>query len=100
MCAQAEDQHGAGKREDGGGGEGGLHVESAPEGTHEEAGDEVADGVDGGERSEGHAVLLLGHELGGKGILQGFFGADVKAREDSLSAELVPEEQHGMAFGT
>jgi MFS family permease len=33
-------------------------------------------------------------------ILAGLYVGTEEALEDSLSAELVPKEQHGMAFGT
>ena len=82
MRAETEDKHSAGKEKHGGSGEGGLHVESAPERPHQEAGNEVADGVDRGERTESHAVLLGRDECGGERILQSLLGAEVKARED------------------
>ena len=58
MCAKAEDQESPGEEEDCRGGKGGLHVEGAPEGALQQAGDEIADSVDGGEGAEGHTVLF------------------------------------------
>src|SRR6266700_1719039 len=86
VLAKAQDQYSTDDEKERGGGEGNLYVEGAPEEADEEAGDEVADGVDGGEGSEGHAVLFLGDEFGGEGIFEWLLGA-----------ELVPKEQHGMA---
>jgi len=80
--AQAEDEEGAGEEEDGGGGKGGLNIEGAPEGADEEAGAKVAEGIDGGEGAEGHAVLFFWDELGGEGIFESFFRADVKSCQD------------------
>lgn len=85
--AQAEDEEGAGEEEDGGGGEGDLRIEGAPEKADEEAGDEVADGVHGGEGAEGHAVLFLGDQFGGKGVFEGFFGADIQTGQDEDHGE-------------
>ena len=82
MGFQAEDEEGAGEEEDGGGGESGLHVEGGPQETDKEAGDEIADGVDGGEGAEGHTMLLLGDQLGGERVFEGFFGADIETSED------------------
>jgi len=78
LGSKAKDEKGTGEKEDGGSGEGGLDVEGAPEESDQEAGKKIADGVDGGERAEGHSVLLLGDNLGGEGIFEGFFGADVE----------------------
>lgn len=48
VSAKPEDEEPSGKKEDGGSGEGRLHVVSAPEGAHQEAGNEVAHGIDRG----------------------------------------------------
>ena len=87
LGAQPENEDGAGEEEDGGGGEGRLDVESAPEKSDEKAGEEIADGVNGGEGTEGHAVLLLGDSFGGEGILEGFFRADIKASQNENHRE-------------
>src|SRR6266699_3115262 len=87
VLAKAQDQYSTDDEKERGGREGNLYVEDAPEEADEQAGEEVADGVDGGERAEGHAVLFLGNELGGEGIFQWLFGADVKTREDKNQSE-------------
>jgi len=38
--------------------------------------------------------------LGGLFVLAGIYVGTEEALEDSLAAELIPREQHGMAFGT
>src|SRR6516225_11844708 len=80
--AQAQDHDGSGEEENRGCSEGGLHVEKAPQGAHQEARDEIADCIDRGESAEGHAVLLLGHEFGGERIFEGFLRANVETRQD------------------
>jgi len=82
MRAEAKDEESASEEEDGRGGESGLDVESTPKESDEEAREEVADSIDGGQRAKGHAVLLLGNQLGGQRVFEGFFGADVKTGED------------------
>jgi len=52
---------------------------------------EVADGIDGGEGAEGHAVLFFGDQLGGERIFERFFGADVKACEYKNQGEQQPQ---------
>src|SRR5260370_38265235 len=84
MGSQAEDEEGAGKEEDGGGGESGLHVEGGPEEADEEVGEEIADSVDRGQGTESHAMLILGHKFGGQRVFQSFFGADVETGEDKV----------------
>src|SRR5438094_903986 len=86
LRSQADDEECAGEKEDGGGGEGNLYVERAPNESDQEAGEKIADGIDGGERAEGHAVLLLRDNLGGEGIFKRFFGADVEPRKDGGNA--------------
>src|SRR5437867_7140564 len=81
LRSQADDEECAGEKEDGGGGEGNQYVERAPNESDQEAGEKIADGIDGGERAEGHAVLLLRDNLGGEGIFKRFFGADVEPRK-------------------
>src|SRR3989442_2254271 len=83
LRSQADDEECAGEKEDGGGGEGNLYVERAPNESDQEAGEKIADGIDGGERAEGHAVLLLRDNLGGEGIFKRFFG-----RSEEHTAEL------------
>jgi len=68
MGAEAEDECGSREEEDGGSGESDLRVEGAPEKADQDAGDEVADGVDGGESAKSHAVLFAGDEFGGERI--------------------------------
>src|SRR2546429_71838 len=80
--SQAEDQEGPGEEENRGGGEGGLHVENAPERAHQKARDEIADRIDRGESTEGHAVLLLGHEFRGEGVFEGFLRANVETSQN------------------
>ena len=87
MRAEAGDEEGAGEEENGRGGEGGLDVESTPKEPDQEAGEEVAHGIDGGERAKGHAVLLLGNQLGGQRVFKGFFGAHVETGEDEDDRE-------------
>ena len=77
VSAKPEDEEASGKKEDGGSGKGRLHVVSAPEGAHQEAGNEVAHGIDRRQGAKGHAMLLLRNEFGGKGIFQRFLRADV-----------------------
>src|SRR5216684_3617326 len=93
--AKPQNQYSTDDEKERGGGEGGLDVKGAPEEADHEAGDEVADGIDGGERAEGHAVLCFGDQLGGERILEGFFGADVKACEDKNQGE----QPQGMCSG-
>src|SRR2546421_3073851 len=87
LRSQADDEECAGEKEDGGGGEGNLYVERAPNESDQEAGEKIADGVDGGERAEGHAVLFLGDNLGGEGVFEGFFRADVQTRKNENNHE-------------
>ena len=87
LGSKAKDEKGTGEKEDGGGGEGGLDVEGAPEESDQEAGEKIADGVDGGERAEGHAVLFLGDNLGGEGVFEGFFRADVESSKNENHRE-------------
>ena len=87
VSAKPQKQYSTGEEKKRGGGEGGLDVEGAPEEADEEAGSKVAESVDGGERAEGHAVLLLGDELGGQRIFKGFFGADVEASQNKNQGE-------------
>ena len=93
-----------------------MHVEGTPQEAYEEAGEEIADGIDGGEGPEGHAVLLLADNLGGERVFEGFFGADVEARKDenhreqrkricsrakknrSDAGKAVPRGEHGFAM--
>src|SRR5260370_34960333 len=79
VLAKPQNQYSTDDEKESGGGESGLDVEGAPEKADHEAGDEVADGVDGGERAERHAVLFFGDQFGGQRILERFFRADVKA---------------------
>src|SRR2546421_841659 len=69
------------------GGEGSLEVEGRPQEADEETGDEVANGVDGGEGAEGHAVLLLGNQFGGERIFERLFGADVETSQNKNHRE-------------
>src|SRR2546422_8776885 len=78
MGAETENQGSAAKEEDGRGGEGDLHVEGAPEKAHKKTGDKVAGGVDSSKCAESHAVLLVRNEIGGEGVFQRLFGADVE----------------------
>src|SRR5260370_32007103 len=64
VLAKPQNQYSTGEEKDGRGGEGGLDVEGAPEEADEEAGEEIAHGIDSGEGAEGHALLPLGDELG------------------------------------
>src|SRR5260370_2668881 len=64
-----------------------MDVEGDREEADHEAGEEVADGVDGGEGAEGDAVLFFGNQLGGERILERLFGADVKACQDKNHGE-------------
>src|SRR5260370_4049728 len=77
VLAKPQNQYSASEKEDGRGGEGGLDVEGAPQEADEEAREEIAHGIDGGERPEGHAVLLLGDQLGGQGVFHRFFRSHV-----------------------
>src|SRR5260370_19527437 len=81
VLAKPQNQYSTGEEKDGRGGESGLDVEGAPEEADEEAGEEIAHGIDSGEGAEGHAVLLLGDELGGERIFERVFGADGEGRE-------------------
>jgi len=87
LGSKAKNEKGTGEKEDGGGSEGGLDVEGAPEESDQEAGEKITDGVDGGERAEGHAVLFLGDNLGGEGVFEGFFRADVEPRKNENDRE-------------
>ena len=87
LGSKAKNEKGTGEKEDGGGSEGGLDVEGAPEESDQEAGEKITDGVDGGERAEGHAVLFLGDNLGGEGVFEGFFRADVQTRKNENNHE-------------
>src|SRR5216684_945132 len=93
--AKPQNQYSTDDEKERGGGEGGLNVEGAPEEADEQAGEEVADGIDGGERAEGHAVLLFGDEFGGERIFEGFFRAEVKTREHKNHRE----QPEGMCSG-
>ena len=87
LGSKAKDEQCTGEKEDGGGGKGGLDVEGAPEESDQEAGEKIADGVDGGKRAEGHAVLFLGDNLGGEGVFEGFFRADVESSKNENHRE-------------
>src|SRR5712692_1776434 len=95
VSAKPQNQYSTDDEKESGGGEGGLDVERAPEEADHEAGDEVADGVDGGERAEGHAVLLFGDQFGGERIFERFFRADVETRENKNH----DEQPQGMCSG-
>src|SRR5467141_2787602 len=87
FLAKPQNQYSTNDEKERRGGESGLDVEGAPEEADEEAGEEVADGVDCGEGAEGHTVLFFGDQLSGERIFQRFFGADVKASEDKNHGE-------------
>src|SRR5258708_25642814 len=95
VSAKPQNQYSTDDEKESGGGEGGLDIEGAPEEADHEAGDEVAHGVDGGERAEGHAVLLFGDEFGGERIFERFFRADVETRENKNHGE----QAQGMCSG-
>jgi len=76
---QEEDQDGAGGEEGRGKAEGDAYSEGGPDGADDKAREEIARGIDCGERTECHAVLFAGDEFGGDGVFEGFFGADVEA---------------------
>src|SRR5467141_1286920 len=92
FLAKPQNQYSTDDEKERRGGEGGLDVEGAPEESDYEDGEEVTDGIDGGESAEGHAVLFFGDQLGGERIFERFFGADVKACEDKNHSE----QQQGM----
>src|SRR6266851_3573409 len=87
LLAKPQNQYSTDDEKERRGGEGGLDVEGGPEETDHEAGEKVAEGVDGGEGAEGHAVLFFGNQLGGERILERLFGADVKACQDKNHGE-------------
>ena len=87
VSAQSEDQDGPGKDERRRGGEGGLHVENAPEGAHQEARDQVADRIDRVQTALRQDILVLGHEFGREGIFEGLLGAQVETGEDENHGE-------------
>src|SRR6266849_5364339 len=95
VSAKPQNQYSTSEEKKRGGGEGGLDVEGAPEETDEEAGSKVAEGIDGGERAEGHAVLVFGDQFGGERIFERFFGADVETRENKNHGE----QPQGMCSG-
>src|SRR6266480_2366618 len=85
--AKPQNEYSTDDEKERGGGEGGLEVEGRPQEADEETGDEVANGVDGGEGAEGHAVLLLGNQFGGERIFERLFGADVETSQDKNHRE-------------
>src|SRR6266481_757978 len=117
LLAKPQNQYSTDDEKERRGGEGGLDVEGGPEETDHEAGEEVAEGVDGGEGAEGHAVLFFGDQLGGERIFERFFGANVKTSQDKNhgeqpkgmrsgaekergdSGERVARGEHGLAAG-
>src|SRR6267378_2187525 len=117
FLAKPQNQYSTDDEKERRGGEGGLDVEGAPEESDHEAGEEVTDGIDGGESAERHAVLFFGDQLGRERIFERFFGADVKACEDKDhgeqpkgmrsgaekergdSCERIARSEHGFATG-
>src|SRR6267378_1678862 len=87
FLAKPQNQYSTNDEKERRGGEGGLDVEGAPEESNHEAGEEVADSIDGRQGAEGHAVLFFGDQLGGERIFGRFLGADVKACEDKNHGE-------------
>src|SRR5882762_1411570 len=87
FLAKPQNQYSTNDEKERRGGESGLDVEGTPEEADQEAGEEVTDGIDGGESAERHAVLLFGDQLGGERIFKRFFGTDVKACENKNHGE-------------
>jgi hypothetical protein len=85
--AKPENQYSTDDKEERGASESRLDAEGAPQGADEEAGGEVAYCVHCRERAEGHAVLFFGDKLGGEGVFERFFRADVKTRQDKNHRE-------------
>src|SRR6266480_2111450 len=85
--AKPQNEYSTDDEKERGGGEGGLEVEGRPQEADEETGDEVANGVDGGEGAEGHAVLLLGNQFGGERVFERLFGADVETSQNKNHRE-------------
>src|SRR5258708_24532016 len=82
VSAKPQNQYSTDDEKESGGGEGGLDIEGAPEEADHEAGDEVADGVDGGQRAEGHAALLFGDQFGGERSFDAFFRSALDTRQN------------------